>query len=143
MEALFRGIYEHQLDDKGRLRIPAKFKKGLESYPEQTYSFVRGLNGCIYVFPDSVLNDTLEELSEERLSDASKASLMFFSSVFPAEEDGQGRVTLPNRLKEAANIKKDIVTIGRGKRLEIWSAERYNEYVEGVNYDEEFRKLGI
>ena len=143
METLFRGIYEHQLDDKGRLRIPAKFKKGLESYPEQTYSFVRGLNHCIYVFPDSVLNETLEELSEERLSDASKASLIFFSSVFPAEEDGQGRVTLPNRLKEAAGIQKDIVTIGRGKRLEIWSAEKYNEYVDGVNYDEEFKKLGI
>ena len=143
METLFRGIYEHQLDDKGRLRIPAKFKKGLESYPEQTYSFVRGLNHCIYVFPESVLNETLEELSEERLSDASKASLIFFSSVFPAEEDGQGRVTLPNRLKEAAGIQKDIVTIGRGKRLEIWSAEKYNEYVDGVNYDEEFKKLGI
>ncbi|MBQ5926793.1 MAG: cell division/cell wall cluster transcriptional repressor MraZ, partial [Clostridia bacterium] len=107
------------------------------------YSFVRGLNHCIYVFPDSVLNETLEELSEERLSDASKASLIFFSSVFPAEEDGQGRVTLPNRLKEAAGIQKDIVTIGRGKRLEIWSAEKYNEYVDGVNYDEEFKKLGI
>ena len=143
METLFRGIYEHQLDDKGRLRIPAKFKKGLESYPEQTYSFVRGLNHCIYVFPDSVLNETLEELSEERLSDASKASLIFFSSVFPAEEDGQGRVTLPTRLKEAAGIQKDVVTIGRGKRLEIWSAEKYNEYVDGVNYDEEFKKLGI
>lgn len=143
MEMLFRGFYEHQIDDKGRVRIPAKFKKGMDSYPEKTYSFVRGMNGCIYVFPDSVLNETLEELSEERLSDSSKASLLFFSSVFPAEEDGQGRVTLPSRLKEAAGIKKDIVTIGRGKRLEIWSAEKYNEYVEGVDYDAEFKKLGI
>ncbi len=143
METLFRGIYEHQLDDKGRLRIPAKFKKGFESYPEKTYSFVRGVNGCIYVFPDDVLNETLEELSEERLGESSRASLMFFSSVFAAEEDGQGRVTLPSKLKEAAGIKKDIVTIGRGKRLEIWSAEKYNDYVSGANYDEEFKKLGI
>lgn len=143
MEMLFRGIYEHQIDDKNRLRIPAKFKKGMDSYPEKTYSFVRGMNGCIYVFPDSVLDETLEELSEERLSDASRASLVFFSSVFAAEEDGQGRVTLPSRLKEAAGIKKDIVTIGRGKRLEIWAAERYNAYLEGVDYDEEFKKLGI
>lgn len=43
MEALFFGSYEHQIDDKGRFRIPAKFKKGLETYPEKTYSFVRGL----------------------------------------------------------------------------------------------------
>ena len=143
MERLFRGIYEHQLDDTGRLRIPAKFKKGMEEYPEKTYSFVRGLHGCIYVFPDAVLDETLEELSDVRLADSTKASRMFFSSVFPAEEDAQVRVTLPSKLKEAAGIKKDVVTIGLGKRLEIWSAERYNAYVDGADYDEEFRTLGI
>lgn len=52
MAALFRGIYEHQLDDKNRLRIPAKFKKGLTGeHGEKTYSFTRWHNGCIYVFP--------------------------------------------------------------------------------------------
>ena len=146
MTALFRGLYEHQLDDKNRLRIPAKFKKGLTGEDDanrKTYSFTRGLNGCIYVFPDEVLDELIDELSEEKLGDSSKASLLFFSSVFPAEEDGQGRVVLPAKLKELAGIKKDIVTIGRGKRLEIWAAERYNAYIEGVDFDEEFKKLGI
>lgn len=82
------------------------------------------MNGCIYVFPDEVLEETVEELSEERLGESSKASLLFFSSIFSAEEDGQGRVVLPSRLREIAGIKKDVVTVGRGKRLEIWSAER-------------------
>lgn len=68
---------------------------------------------------------------------------MFFSSIFPAEEDGQGRVVLPARLRAMAGIKKDVVTIGRGKRLEIWSAEKYNAYIDDVDYDEEFKKLGI
>ena len=135
MATLFRGIYEHQLDDKNRLRIPAKFKSGLG----ESYSFARGMNGCIYVFPE----ETLEELSEERLGESSKASLLFFSSIFPAEEDGQGRVVLPARLRAMAGIKKDVVTIGRGKRLEIWSAEKYNAYIDDVDYDEEFKKLGI
>ena len=140
----FCGIYEHQLDDKGRLRIPAKFKKGLTGeHNEKTYSFTRGMNGCIYVFPDEVLEETVEELSEERLGESSKASLLFFSSIFSAEEDGQGRVVLPSRLREIAGIKKDVVTVGRGKRLEIWSAERYNAYLEGADYDAEFKKLGI
>lgn len=143
METLFFGMYEHQIDDKGRIRIPAKFKKGLESYADGTYSFVRGKDGCIYVFPDVVLNETIEELSEERLGDATKASLLFFSSVYPAEEDAQGRVVLPARLKEFASIQKDVITVGRGKRLEIWSAEKYNAYIDGANYDEEFKKLGI
>ena len=143
MAALFRGIYEHQLDDKNRLRIPAKFKKGLTGeHGEKTYSFTRGINGCIYVFPDEVLDETLEELSEEKLGEASKASLLFFSSIFSAEEDGQGRVVLPSKLRQMAGIQKDVVTIGRGKRLEIWAAEKYNAYIEGVDYDEEFKKLG-
>ena len=144
MAALFRGIYEHQLDDKNRLRIPAKFKKGLTGeHGEKTHSFTRGINGCIYVFPDEVLDETLEELSEEKLGEASKASLLFFSSIFSAEEDGQGRVVLPSKLRQMAGIQKDVVTIGRGKRLEIWAAEKYNAYIEGVDYDEEFKKLGI
>lgn len=144
MATLFRGTYEHQLDDKNRLRIPAKFKKGLTGEAgEKTYSFARGLNQCIYVFPDDVLEEMIEELSDERLGDSSAASLLFFSNIFSAEEDAQGRVVLPSRLKAAAGIKKDVVTVGRGKRLEIWSAEKYNEYIEGLDYDAEFKSLGI
>ena len=144
MASLFRGTYEHQIDDKNRLRIPAKFKKGLTGEAgEKTYSFARGLNKCIYVFPDDVLDDLIEELSDERLGESNAASLLFFSNIFPAEEDAQGRVVLPARLKSVAGIKKDIVTVGRGKRLEIWSAENYDEYINGLDYDKEFKSLGI
>ena len=141
---LFRGTYEHQLDDKNRLRVPAKFKKGLTGEAgDKTYSFARGLNGCIYVFPDDVLEELIEELSDERLGESSAASLLFFSNIFSAEEDAQGRVVLPSRLKAAAAIKKDIVTVGRGKRLEIWSAEKYDEFINSLDYDAEFKSLGI
>lgn len=143
MDALFFGSYEHQVDDKGRFRIPAKFKKGLDSYEEKTYSFVRGLSGSICLFPDSVLEETLSTLADERVSEANPISLMVFSSIYPAEEDGQGRVTLPPKLRQIAGIKKDIVTVGRGRRLEIWSAEKYREYIESVDYDAELKKLGI
>ena len=141
---LFRGTYEHQLDDKNRLRVPAKFKKGLTGEAgDKTYSFARGLNGCIYVFPDDVLEELIEELSDERLGESSAASLLFFSNILSAEEDAQGRVVLPSRLKAAAGIKKDIVTVGRGKRLEIWSAEKYDEFINSLDYDAEFKSLGI
>ncbi len=144
MAALFCGMFEHQLDDKNRLRIPAKFKKGLTGeHGEKSYSFARGLNGCVYVFPEEVLEETIEELSNEKMGEASKASLLFLGSIYTAEEDAQGRVVLPSRLREIAGIKKDIITIGRGKRLEIWSAEKYNAYLSDTDYDEEFKKLGI
>ena len=141
---MFIGVFEHQLDDKNRLRIPSKFKKELTGENgEKTYSFFRGMNRCICVMADDLLDDTISEISEEAISESSQASTMFFASIFSAEEDSQGRVVLPASLKKMAGIQKDIVTLGRGNRLEIWAAERYYEYLEGVDYDKELKKLGI
>ena len=92
---------------------------------------------------DDELDDLIASLSGEAISESNQASAMFFSSIFSAEEDAQGRVVVPAMLKKIAGIKKDIITVGRGKRLEIWSAESYYEYISGVNYDAELKKLGI
>ena len=141
---MFKGMFEHQLDDKNRLRIPSKFKKELTGENgEKSYSFFRGMNRCICVMADDLLDDKLSELAEEGISEASEASAFFFGNIFSAEEDAQGRVVLPAPLKKMAGINKDVITLGRGKRLEIWAAERYEEYLSGVDYDAELKKLGI
>ena len=141
---MFKGVFEHQLDDKNRLRIPSRFRKELTGeHGEKTYSFFRGMNNCICVMADEDLDDTISELADEGISESNPASALFFGSIFSAEEDAQGRVVLPATLKKMAGITKDIVTLGRGKRLEIWSAERYYEYLEGIDYDTELKKLGI
>ena len=141
---MFKGIFEHQVDEKNRLRIPSRFRKELTGeHGEKTYSFFRGMNNCICVMADDYLDDMVSSLSEESISEANKASTLFFGSIFPAEEDAQGRVVLPAVLKRMAGIKKDVVTLGHGKRLEIWAAERYYAYIEGVDYDAELKKLGI
>ena len=101
------------------------------------------MNRCICVMADDELDDTISAISEEGISEATQASALFFGSIFSAEEDAQGRVVLPTALKRMAGITKDVVTLGRGKRLEIWAAERYYEYLEGVDYDEQLKKLGI
>ena len=144
MFALFSGMAEHQLDDKNRIRIPAKFRKDLVGVlGDQTYSFARGKNGCIYVLPYEVLQETLEKLSNEKMGDSSPISLLFMSSVHQAEEDSQGRVVLPAFLRQLAGITKDVITVGRGKRLEIWDPVRYQKYVENIDYDKAFSELGI
>lgn len=141
---MFKGVFEHQLDDKNRLRIPSRFKKELTGENgEKTYSFFRGMNRCICVMSDDLLDDTIAALSEEGISESNEASTLFFGSIFSAEEDAQGRVVLPAALKKMAGITKDIVTLGRGKRLEIWAADRYYDYINGVDYDAELKKLGI
>ena len=141
---LFTGRYEHQLDDKNRLRIPSKFKKGLTGeLGDKPYYFFQAKNGCIGVMSEEVMNKTFAPLAKDGISDMSQIKRMLFSSITPAEEDAQGRVVLPSMLKKIAGIQKDIVTIGRGKRLEIWAAEKYYEYLEGIDYDSELKKLGI
>ena len=141
---MFKGVFEHQLDDKNRLRIPSRFKKELVGENgEKSYSFFRGMNKCICVMADDLLDDTISCLSEEGISESNAASTLFFGSIYSAEEDSQGRVVLPASLKKMAGIQKDIVTLGRGKRLEIWAAERYYAYIEGIDYDAELKKLGI
>ena len=141
---MFKGMFEHQVDDKNRLRIPSKFKKELSGENgEKSYSFFRGMNRCICVMSDDELDETISGIAEEGVSEATQASALFFGSIFSAEEDAQGRVVLPASLKRMAGITKDVVTLGRGRRLEIWSAERYYEYIEGVDYDEQLKKLGI
>ena len=141
---MFKGMFEHQIDDKNRLRIPSKFKKELVGENgEMTYSFFRGMNRCICVMADDVLDEKISSISEEGISETSEASTIFFGSIFAAEEDAQGRVVLPNMLKKMAGIQKDVITLGRGNRLEIWAAEKYYEYIEGIDYDSELKKLGI
>ena len=141
---LFYGMYEHQLDDKNRLRIPSKFRKGLlGDLDDKPYCFFRCKDGCIGVMSEDTMAKTFEPLSKGGLGDVSGIRRAILSSIATAEEDAQGRVVLPAMLKKMAGIQKNVVTLGMGKRLEIWSAERYYAYIEGIDYDAELKKLGI
>ena len=141
---MFKGSFEHQLDDKNRLRIPSKFKDELKGeHGEKTYSFMRGKNNCIWIMSDDVMDDFLSTLSEEGLSESSREAALIFSSIYSVEEDTQGRVVLPAPLKKIAGIKKDLITIGRGNRLEVWAPDKYAEYMIDIDYDTALKKFGI
>lgn len=141
---MFKGLVEHQLDDKNRLRIPSKFKKELTGENgERKYSFFRGMNNCICVMADEDLDEIISGIAEEAISEANQATALFFSSIHSAEEDAQGRVVVPTVLRRIAGITKDVVTLGRGKRLEIWSAEKYYDYISNVDYDKALKDLRI
>ena len=141
---MFKGVFEHSLDDKNRIRIPSKFKKELTGENgEKKFSFFRGMDRCICVMENELLDKKLQWISDENLSTSSEGARMLFDTIFEAEEDAQGRVVLPSTLKKMAGIEKDIVTCGRGTRLEIWPAERYYERMATLDYDAELRKLGL
>jgi len=129
------GEYQHSIDDKGRIIIPAKFRDSLGD----KFIVTRGLDNCLFVYPLSewsVLEQKLKALPLMK-SDARAFSRFFFSGATECELDKQGRVNLPNTLCDYAKLDKDCVVIGVSNRVEIWSKKTwegfFNESEESFN----------
>ena len=123
---MFFGEYHHQMDDKGRFRIPAKLKANLGD----RYLITKGANGCLYVFPEEEVQRLYEKSREPELNNFAAQRLLreLFSSGIQSDEDNQGRMMLTPELRKFAKINKNIVTIGVATRIEIWSEEVWKEY---------------
>ena len=123
---MFMGEFQHNIDEKGRMIIPAKFRDTLGS----TFIITRGLENCLFVFPNedwSALEQKLKALSLMK-SDARAFTRFFFSGATECELDKQGRVNIPNSLCEHAKLAKDCVVIGVSNRIEIWDKEIWQAY---------------
>jgi MraZ protein len=125
---MFMGEYQHGLDTKGRLIIPAKFRQELGTGAVIT----RGLDNCLFLFPReewAILEEKLKALPLTK-HDARQFVRFLFSGATECEMDKQGRIILPPNLREFASIDKDAVVIGVSSRVEIWSKERWQSYVD-------------
>ena len=136
------GEYDHQIDAKNRIRIPAKLKGN-----EDKLYFSKGTNGCIFVFYEAAIREKLEKIEEIKIADADKqkGARAFTKSLRLVELDTHGRLVVPPELKAFAKIKKDIKICGAGSRIEIWSKEVYDEYFndDDENFDINFSYLDI
>lgn len=138
------GTYRHQLDQKMRFRMPAKFKDQLEP----GFIVAKGTNGCLFCFSKQEFEKLYEKLASVPMFDteAQKPIRALLASAFETKEDNQGRILLPQELRAYANMEKNIVTIGVGNRVEIWSEEKFDEYNSAENYDSasnELSKYGV
>lgn len=126
--ALFLGEYQHSLDSKGRLIVPARFREGLG----ETFIVTRGLDHCLFAYPMSEWKLIEEKLKSLPLtqSDARAFVRFFFSGATECEMDKQGRITLPLNLREYAQLDKDVVSVGVSTRVEFWSRNRWEDYVK-------------
>ena len=134
---MFFGEYRHQIDEKGRIRIPPKLKDMLGENPFITC----GANNCLIVLPkqdaDRIFDERFRSL--DVLDPVNSKSVRIMASRgFIAEEDKAGRVLLPQNLIQHAGILKNVVTIGAYNRVEIWSEENWNEYsdIDADAFDE-------
>ncbi len=139
----FFGKFNHQMDAKGRLRIPSKLKGSLG----QGYVITRGVNGCLFIFAPETVEDIQAKLAAIPFGDMSnqKAVRKFFANSDSPEEDNQGRFILDGNLKKFADIKKNVVFVGVGNRIELWSEERWNAYNDcddPDDFDKAFTGLG-
>nr|WP_285855291.1 division/cell wall cluster transcriptional repressor MraZ [Paenibacillus cellulositrophicus] len=122
------GEYQHSLDDKGRVTIPAKFRELLGS----SFVVTRGLDQCLFVYPMNewqILEQKLKSLSLMK-SDARAFTRFFFSGATECEWDKQGRVNLPGNLRQYAKLEKECVVLGVSSRVEIWSKDTWEEYFQ-------------
>ena len=125
---LFMGEYQHSVDTKGRLIIPAKFREELGDQAVIT----RGLDNCLFLFPQSewkILEDKLKTLPLTK-ADARQFVRFFFSGATECELDKQGRIAVPLNLRTYGDIDKDVTVIGVSNRVEIWSKARWDIYMD-------------
>jgi MraZ protein len=125
-DPMFMGEYQHSIDEKGRIIIPAKFRDALGSH----FVVTRGLDQCLFVYATeewTIMEQKLKALPLMK-SDARAFTRFFFSGATECELDKQGRVNIPNTLVDHAKLAKDCVVIGVSNRVEIWSKETWEGY---------------
>ncbi|MCD6521993.1 division/cell wall cluster transcriptional repressor MraZ [Candidatus Calescamantes bacterium] len=129
----FFGEYRFTLDDKNRFFIPAKFREKLSLFG-RILVLTRGLEKCLLLYPREEWINLTEKIGKLPFtsSEARKFSRYLFSGAYECEIDSQGRISLPAPLKKYAEIKKDIVIIGVGERIEIWGKEEWDKYTKEV-----------
>jgi MraZ protein len=130
---MFYGEYYNKIDDKGRLRMPPKLKDELGS----RYLVTKGGNGCLFVFSAKTAEKLEEKLNAVPMTDleAQKPLRMLFAGGFMVEEDAQGRLLLPPKLREFAGLSGEAAVIGAGTRIEIWNGEKWKAYSEAADFD--------
>ena len=140
------GEYEHSLDAKGRLIMPSKLRESIG----EKFIITKGLDGCLFGFSKQEWTSFEEKLKNLPLTNKNARDFVrfFLSGATECEIDKQGRFLIVANLRQYASMKKDVVIIGVGTRIEIWDKEKWNSYSseENISADdiaENMTMLGI
>lgn len=130
---MFMGEYNHTIDAKGRLIVPAKFREILGD----NFIVTKGLDGCLFVYPNDEWTRFEEKLKSLPLTNknARQFTRFFLAGAAACEVDKQGRILLPQVLREFASLEKDVVLVGVASRIKIWSRERWDESMNTYDGD--------
>ena len=128
---MFMGRYNHTIDPKGRLSIPSRYREVLGD----EFVVSRGMDGCLFVYGIDDWKVFESKLASLPLinAEARQFARFFLSGAQYVSVDKQGRILLPQDLREFAHLDRDVVLAGMGGRIEIWSLEKWNENSEQVD----------
>lgn len=143
---MFYGEYQHSLDPKGRVIIPSKFREGLG----EKFIVTKGLDNCLFAYSLEEWTSLENKLKALPFTDKDVRAFIrfFFSGATECEVDKQGRILIPNNLREYAALEKDIFIIGVSSRVEIWNKDNWEKYssddnISADNIAEKMALLGI
>lgn len=140
------GEYEHTLDVKGRLIMPAKLREDLG----ENFIITKGLDGCLFGFSKTEWTNFEDKLKSLPLTNKNARDFVrfFLSGAIECEIDKQGRFLIASNLREYAELEKEVVIIGVGTRIEFWSISKWKDYnnsenISADNIAENMTMLGI
>lgn len=131
---MFMSQYNHTIDTKGRLIVPSKFREMLG----EDFVVTRGMDGCLFVYANDDWNAFEQKLTALPImnKEARQFARFFLAGAAQVEVDKQGRILLPANLREFAKLDKDVVLVGVGSRIEIWSRENWEEVNSDTSMDD-------
>lgn len=124
---MFMGEYHHNFDEKSRIIMPSKFRYDLG----ETFVITRGIDSCLFVYPKETWNNITNKLNELSFTkkDVRSFQRFFLSAATVCEFDKQGRINISSPLASYANLTKECVIIGVNDRIEIWSKENFDKFL--------------
>lgn len=127
---MFIGEYTHTMDDKRRVSLPQAFREELD----ETVVLTRGLDSCIFLFPEDAWEDIADKLSSLPFGDADSRGLNRFllSGAREVKIDSSGRILVPDFLSDFADLDKEVVFTGVHSRIELWGSDQWQSYTEDV-----------
>jgi len=139
---MFIGEFQHSIDPKKRLAVPSKFRGELK----RGVVITRGMDKCLFLYPVKVWKNLAEKLGTLPMGEANTRSFVriMLAGAVDCEIDKQGRILIPDYLKEYASLSKNVVIAGLYNRLEIWDENKWEEYKKKAekNTDEIAEQLG-
>lgn len=138
----FRGRYDYAIDVKGRVNIPAKFRKALSPDANETFIVCRAPGGCLRAYAQDVWNKHEDELSSRpQTPETLRHQRLVYSTLAESTLDAQGRISLTTLQMKMVGLTKNVTLIGQNGYIELWDTDRFNSYVgTQEDFDEVFFK---